>query len=142
MVVLIEGHKTARSRKRPSVPVRWLAQRHLLVGRLLDFGCGRGTDADAFDMARYDPFWSPQKPEGVYDTIVCVYVLNVVSEASQKEALNDIRALLADGGRAYVVVRRDLPREGRKGRGVRQRFVVLDAPLVRETARYAVYEVR
>ena len=47
---------------------------------MLDFGCGRGTDAATYGMDAYDPYWRPEKPTGPYDTIVCIYVLNVVSQ--------------------------------------------------------------
>ena len=38
------GH-TAISRKAPSRPMRFLQEHDLLKGRMLDYGCGRGTDA-------------------------------------------------------------------------------------------------
>ena len=138
----MDGHQTAIHRTKPSVPARWLTKQGLLIGRLLDFGCGRGTDAAAFGMDAYDPHWrSDLKSTGPYDTILCIYVLNVVSEETQEEILAELRSLLSVSGHAYVAVRRDLPREGRKGRGVWQRYVVLDEPLVREISTYAIYQV-
>ena len=67
--------------------------------------------------------------------------LNVVDEDTQDAILDELRSLLTDEGQAFVAVHRDLPHEGREGRGVWQRYVVLDAPLIRETSGYAIYSV-
>jgi cyclopropane fatty-acyl-phospholipid synthase-like methyltransferase len=122
--------------------VRWLAEKGRLRGRVLDFGCGRGGDAHAFQTEAWDPHWRPfPEPAGPYDTICCVYVLNVVSEETQAAILTELGELLADDGTVYVAVRRDLPKEGQQGRGVCQRYVVLDAPVVHKTKGFAIYGV-
>ena len=48
-----KSYKTAKSRQTLSVPMRYL--RLCLNGRLLDYGCGKGSDADALGMEKYDP---------------------------------------------------------------------------------------
>ncbi len=128
-------------RKQPSVPILWLALHGYLKGRSLDFGCGHGLDAEMFDTDRYDPHWHPALPEGPYDTIICTYVLNVVSPETQEQILAQIKSLLAPTGRAFVTVRRDLPREGRQGRGCWQRYVELEQDPIREIGGYAIYEI-
>ena len=144
------GASTALARKRLSVPMRWLqgqgllahrAPGHLGPARVLDYGCGRGSDADTLGIEGYDPAHRPTAPEGLYDVITCTYVLNVVDAATEAEVLAAIRGLLLPGGAAYVAVRRDLPEGGAQGRGCWQRLVRLDAPLLREVSDYAIYRL-
>jgi 2-polyprenyl-3-methyl-5-hydroxy-6-metoxy-1,4-benzoquinol methylase len=102
-------HRTAISRIGLSAPARTLRELGLLKGRVLDYGCGRGGDADRLDCERWDPWWWPAMPEGKFDTILCTYVLNVLPADEEEDILEDIRdRLRAHGGKAYVTVRRDL----------------------------------
>lgn len=127
-------HRTAIARRAPSVPARELHARGLLTGRVLDYGCGRGVDADAYGLERYDPNGAPDMPEGLFDTIMCNFVLNVVDKATEAAILADIRERLAPGGRAYLTVRRDLdsddPAGYTTGSGTFQRFVALELPVL------------
>jgi SAM-dependent methyltransferase len=121
--------------------MRWLQQEGLIEGRVLDYGCGRGFDAGHYGFDAYDPNWRPRCVSGTYDTVTCIYVLNVVTGAVAADIILKVRRLLAPGGTAYIAVRRDIPRAGRKGRGCYQRYVTLDAPaiLLKETSSFAVY---
>jgi hypothetical protein len=121
--------------------MRWLFNADLIKGRALDYGCGRGFDANYYGLDAYDPVWCPASIEGRYDTITCLYVLNVIDASAQKNVLQQLKELLADGGTAYVAVRRDLPKDGKPGRGCFQRYVELDVKKVRETSGYAIYAV-
>lgn len=136
---MIQGSKTAIKRKAPPLPLRWLQEKKLLLGRVLDYGCGHGP---WFDMEGYDPEYKPTQPTGKFDTIVSVYVLNVVNVTMGVYILKAIRSLLKADGIAYVVVRRDLPKEGKEGRGTFQRYVELDLPSIRKVSSYEIYEVR
>lgn len=84
-----KAHLTAISRKSPSAPMMYLAKMGLLKGKMLDYGCGRGYDADAFGMAKYDPFWFKCDDfcAGEFDTITCNYVLNVIEDFKERKAL-------------------------------------------------------
>ncbi len=65
-----------------------------------------------------------------WNTITCIYVLNVLPPVEQVAVVDAVLALLEPGGRAYFAVRRDVRRGGQKGRGVWQRRVmVAKAPL-------------
>ena len=136
------SHLTAITRITPSVPARKLHEAGLLQGRTLDYGCGKGKDADVFKMNRYDPHYAPLMPPGVFDTITCTYVLNVVPPEDVPNILKTIHDLLAPGGTAYVTVRRDLSSKAQKGRGTTQRNVTLDLPILKETRGYCTYIVR
>jgi hypothetical protein len=135
----VRGATTAIGRKAPPAPLAWLHSHDLIKGRALDYGCGRNT---WYSMAGYDPHWRPMMPVGKFDTITCVYVLNVVPEAVQHQILKMITTLLKPGGKAFVAVRRDLPRAGRAGRGTTQRYVTLKWPSVRRTSGYEIYVLR
>jgi len=135
------AHKTAISRKKPSAPVRALIDKGVIIGRTLDYGCGRGRDASEYDMESYDPHFQPVMPGGLFDTIVCNFVLNVIeSSAERKAVVVDIRKRLAPGGRAYISVRTDKKQlNGYTKIGTWQGRVTLDAPIVAKGSGYATY---
>ena len=135
-------HLTAITRRGPSVPIKWLDSHSLLTGRILDFGCGKGMDAESFDMDRYDPFYSPEYPTGKYDTITCTYVLNVVDENTADTILAEILALLSKVGIAYLTVRRDIKKEGLTSRGTFQRNVRHVLPIMTENSRFCIYKLQ
>lgn len=108
---------TAIKRNDLSMPVRFLLQHDLLNGRILDFGCGFGYDTDelkkrGYDIIGYDYYYRTKYPEGKFDTIFCVYVLNVLEPYAQAEVMMNVSNLLSPKGTAYFAVRRDLKEEG------------------------------
>lgn len=108
---------TAIKRTDLSVPVRYLLQHGLLKGRILDFGCGFGYDTDelkrrGYDITGYDYYYRTEYPEGKFDTIFCVYVLNVLEPYAQTEVMMNVSNLLSPKGTAYFAVRRDIKEEG------------------------------
>jgi len=110
-------HLTAIERTKLSFPTRFLVNKQLLVGKILDFGCGFGFDTDqlkkqGFDIVGYDNYYRPNYPKVRFDTIICNYVLNVLEPNEQAEVLMSISELLKPTGKAYFAVRRDLKREG------------------------------
>lgn len=129
---------TAMKRSKPSAPMKWLHDSELLVGRSLDFGCGRGRDAAEFNLEAYDHYWRPDMPTGKFDTITCIYVLNVVTIQQSGGIIEQVKDKLLPGGKAYFAVRRDLKR-ARKGRGCIQRNVKLNMPSIRATSSYEIY---
>lgn len=139
-----KGNWTAISRRQLSLPMRWLRNQELLRGKCLDFGCGRGGDATIMGFAyKYDPIHFPDWPScGDFDTITCIYVLNTVTPDEQQEILKSMLELLRPGGRCFIAVRRDLPREGKRGRGCYQRYVELDLPILYEDSGFCLYQMR
>lgn len=90
---------------------------------LLDYGCGKGFDADYYGLDRYDPHYFPELDRSKqYDYIFCNYVLNVVDEKTECDIILDIHSLLKPTGKAYFAVRRDMPITGRIMNGYRQRY--------------------
>jgi len=144
---MYNSHKTAITRKKPSLPMQWLADHGYLAHHdyILDYGCGKGFDADYFEIDKYDPTFFPSllRPTLGYDIITCNYVLNVVDAIEQESILENIRNLLVVGGKAYFSVRRDIKVEGINKRGTYQRNVVLDDrfKLLKVTKGYALYEI-
>jgi hypothetical protein len=136
--------RTAITRRGLSGPARWLLEADLLRGRILDYGCGRGGDADRLRCSRWDPHWSPRMPRGTFDTVLCTYVLNVLPKSEEASVLAAVQALLLRPmGTAFVSVRRDVPREGIFRDGYEQRWVELDLPVIRETGcSFCIYALR
>lgn len=117
MLENLYSHLTAKERDKLSFPARIVAERRLLKGKALDFGCGFGSDAnllskDGFDILKYDKHYFPELPKEQFDTILCFYVLNVLMPEEQAEVLIQISRLLKLGGKAYFAVRRDLKNDG------------------------------
>ena len=108
---ICEFHRTAISRSSMSVPARWLDDEGLIVGDILDFGCGRGYDANELGAVGYDPNSDDHQetPNDKFDTVVCIYVLNVIPPDEQQGCLTAIQDYLKDDNSvAYIAVRRDL----------------------------------
>lgn len=133
------SHKTAITRKAPSVPMRYLYKQNLLRGKTLDYGCGKGFDAEYFKMDKYDPYYSPSKPKGKYNTITCNYVFNVIEPEKEPLLLNEISQYLEEGGVAYITVRRDIKKEGFTSKKTYQRNVKLNLPILKETSTFCTY---
>jgi len=139
-----QPHRTAIARRALSGPARFLAGAGLITGRALDYGCGRGTDAQRLGIDGYDPHWRPEQPAGRYDTILCSFVLNVIpDEDTRALVLQRIRDLLAPGGIAYVTVRNDRAAlNGWTGRNTWQGLVVLALPIVRSNSGWTMYRIQ
>ena len=139
--ILSNAHKTAITRNKPSAPMMRLKASGRLKGRVLDYGCGKGFDASHFGMDSYDPHYQPDMPDGLFDTIVCNYVLNVIESVEERErVVADIRSRLTDSGRAYITVRADKNAlNGRTKIGTWQGMIVLDAPIVTKDSGFVTY---
>jgi len=134
---------TAVKRDRPSQAAETLVRLGRVRGRVLDFGCGYGFDADYYGWDAYDPYYRPKALVGPYDTIVCTLVLNALSRNNRGRVIERIRRLLAPGGHAYLGVARNVPVAGKLGvRHSLQNYVVLTLPSVFADAQLEIYELR
>lgn len=145
----IYSYLTATSRKTHSVPVRWLKQNGLLKGRILDYGCGRGFDTiqlseDGFECECYDPHYQPIMPTGLFNTIICIYVLNVLQKNDQKAVFEDVKTRLVFGGHAYFAVFKKVRHEGWRehsfNRWTYQENAKMDLPIIFQTKRCVIYD--
>lgn len=136
-------HKTAIARTKPSAPAKWLHDQGLIQGRALDYGCGRGMDADTYGMERYDPFYSPKCPRGSFDTILCTFVLNVINNQRSRDlVVDDITKKLKSNGVAYITVRTDKSSlKGKTKSGTWQGLIKLDLPVIHRGSGYTIYQV-
>jgi len=136
------SYKTAISRQSLSSPAKYLAKENLFVGRILDYGSGRGDLARFLKVKQpieeWDPHWSPKEIIGKFDTIYCGYVLNVLPKKERESVVESCKSLLNPGGKIYFAVRRDLKESGKTKRGY-QYLVRLPFPLVVETSSFAIY---
>lgn len=145
-----KSYLTAITRKNISVPTRYIMQHGYLNGRILDFGCGKGFDANflkklVYDVEAYDPYFAPNMPIGKFDTIICNYVLNVLEKEKQLTCLEEIKSLLNDNGIAYIAVRRDIKNEGYRRRGKHSTYqenVELDFEKITENTKYCIYKFK
>ena len=93
------SHLTAKERVNLSFPAKFLYSTGLLVGDLLDFGCGFGKDVELLkakdkSIIGYDKHYFPNYPESKFDTIICFYVLNVLMPEEQANVLMEVSQLL------------------------------------------------
>ena len=111
------SHLTAKERDSLSFPARIIFNKGLLVGEVLDFGCGFGNDvkllkAKGVNIEGYDKYHFPEYPNKKFDTIICFYVLNVLLPEEQATVLMELSRLIKPTGKVYIAVRRDLRYEG------------------------------
>lgn len=139
-----QSHKTAISRNKLSAPMCHLNEHSLLKKRALDFGCGRGQDADRLGIDKYDPHWHNEPLSGLYETITCNFVLNVIpGDLERRAVLSKIKTYLAPGGIAYISVRNDKAAlKGWTKRGTWQGFIELDLPVVKRSSSFVMYELK
>jgi len=117
------SYKAAIGRTKLSAPGNYLNEQGLLVGRILDYGCGRG-DLRKFlgdHIEQWDPHYFPTpRPKGKFDTVVLIYVLNVLSTPKRRQAIRAAQNYVRYGGNLFVAVRRDIKQEGKTSRGTSQ----------------------
>jgi hypothetical protein len=113
------GKQTAISRTKTSLPVQFWKKCGLLVGDVLDYGCGK----DVHPYAKFDPYHLPQYDLllSCWDTVMCNYVLCVQpDDAHIFDVLLVVRGLLREDGRALFAVRNDLHQDHSSPRGVQR----------------------
>jgi hypothetical protein len=104
-------HPTAIRRNGPSAPLRHLATYapDVLVGRVLDYGCGRGEDAALLGATGFDPHHPRagvrRPPRGTFDTVLLTYVVNVLPRREAAAALADAARYVRRGGYLAVASR-------------------------------------
>jgi len=143
--------KTAMTRTKLSAPMRYLLDNGFFPRGgdkvdCLDYGCGKGFDADFCGFDKYDPHF-----EGVdsllchnsCDIVTCNYVLNTLPTMTDVHSVIwDIQAHLKEDGVAYISVRNDIKNlNGETKIGTWQQYVTLDAPIVRKTSSYIIYKI-
>jgi diadenosine tetraphosphate (Ap4A) HIT family hydrolase len=120
------SHLTAKEREFLSFPARQLLNKGLIEGEVLDFGCGFGKDVEVLkekgiDIYGYDKHYFPSYPQQKFDTIICLYVLNVLMPEEQARVLLEVSSLLKPTGKAYFAVRRDIVYEGFRTHKIHQK---------------------
>lgn len=113
----INSHLTAKERDKISFPTQKLFEKKLLQGEILDFGCGFGKDVEilqkkGLNLEGYDAYYFNNYPSKQFDTIICIYVLNVLLPQEQSRVLYQVSNSLKIGGKAYFAVRRDVHNPG------------------------------
>ena len=135
-----KAHLTAISRKRLSAPAKFLVDNEHLKGSILDYGCGRGDDAQRLEIDSYDPHYQPVLPSKKYDTILCTYVLNVLPANQWRQVIDDMLEYLTPDGSIYITVRADARSlKGITSRGTYQTLVKLPFPTIRVNSTYRIY---
>ena len=105
-----EFHRAAIGRAEPSAPVRLLLAHYGVQNlEILDFGSGRGTDAEALDATAYDPYHPDPElrklPGGQFDLVLAIYVLNVLPPRKRGPAIDVVLSKVRRGGFLFVAVR-------------------------------------
>lgn len=120
------SHLTAKERESLSFPAKLLLKLKLLNKDVLDFGCGFGKDVEllkekGFNVVGYDKHYFPKYPTQKFDTIICFYVLNVLTQEEQTMVLMEVSQLLKPSGKAFFAVRRDIQYEGFRTHKIHQK---------------------
>jgi diadenosine tetraphosphate (Ap4A) HIT family hydrolase len=146
------SHLTAKEREYLSFPAKVLFKQNLLVGDVLDFGCGFGNDVrilngKGVEIEGYDNHYFPEYPSKKYDTIICFYVLNVLLPEEQALVLMELSQLVKPDGKVYIAVRRDLQYEGFRTHKIHQKKtyqcnVILKSKSIFRNDNCEIYEYR
>jgi len=85
----------------------------LLIGDVLDFGCGFGNDvkmlkAKCINIEGFDKYHFPEYLGKKFDLIICFYVLNVLLPYEQATVLMELSQLIKPKGKVYFAVTRNL----------------------------------
>lgn len=140
------SHLTARCRHKLSRPMTFLFTKNFLHGRILDFGCGKGEDYQflktmGFNVSKFDPYWAPKIPDGLFDVITCHYVLNVLYPEERISVLESISQLLTEEGTAYISVQRRKKKPTISKIGTFQDYVILDYPSIFRNKYFEIYKL-
>jgi len=133
----------APARAALSKTARVLLELQLIRGRVLDYGCGHGFDANNLGWDAFDPYYRPRLFRGPYDTIVVNHVINILTRDSRAKLYAQVDALLTVGGAAYLSTSRNIPTIGKAG--VRQRlqnYIVLTLASVYADDEEEIYELK
>lgn len=112
-------HKTAMARNSPSTVARLICEGEFItkldgIKRILDFGCGRGKDVDfyrskGFDVEGYDPyipFGFANPPQGIFDLVTIVFVINVLPNCWERlQVIKKAVEYLRRGGYIFLAAR-------------------------------------
>lgn len=132
----------APARNALSTTARVLVDKKLARGRVLDYGCGLGYDADQLGWEGFDPYYRQTVPTGLFDTVVVNHVANILTRNSRAELFADVNSLLAPGGVAFISVARNIPVGGKGGSRKRiQNSVVLTLPSVFADGEEEIYRL-
>ena len=144
------SHLTAKEREFLSFPAKILISQKLLVGEVLDFGCGFGSDvkllkSKGINIEGYDKHYFPNFPQKKFDTIICFYVLNVLLVEEQAMVLMELSQLVKPTGKVYIAVRRDIHFDGFRMHKIHQKktyqcFVTLNSKSIFKNENCEIYE--
>lgn len=146
------SYLTAKERDSLSFPAKLLLNKNMLVGDVLDYGCGFGKDvellkAKSINITGYDKHYFPIYPTKKFDTIICFYVLNVLLPEEQATVLMELSQLVKPTGKVFIAVRRDLQYEGFRTHKIYQKKtyqcnVVLNSMSIFKNENCEIYEYR
>lgn len=144
------SHLTAKEREYLSFPAKIIFNKNLLIGDVLDFGCGFGNDvkllkSKGINIEGYDKHYFPKYPTQRFDSIICFYVLNVLLPEEQAAVLMELSQLIKPTGKVYIAVRRDLQYEGFRTHKIHQKKtfqcnVVLNSKSIFKNESCEIYE--
>lgn len=103
----MNSHKTAISRTKLSKPMHLYEHYALLLGEVLDYGCGKGKDVELLGFEGYDPHFFPELPTKWYDTVTMNYVLNTITTpVNRMNAIKNAWHFVKEGGVLIVTARK------------------------------------
>ena len=117
--------------EKPSPCALELMKQNKIKGKILDYGCGQGFDVKYYGWEGYDPHYRQKLPEGLFNTIICNHVANILTRGSRFKLYKSLNGFLENDGIAYLAVSRRIPIRGKAGLRKRiQNWVDLTLPSI------------
>jgi len=73
----------------------------------LDYGCGKGYDAEEMNFTGFDPHHCPVELDRFFDVVTCNYVLNVIEDEDER-FFAELRVIFLAKKKAFIAVRNDV----------------------------------
>lgn len=104
---------TAKNKIQPSRGLIDMMEAGVIIGTVLDYGCGKGTDLQYLSsikpntiLSGFDPNFFPDLPPKQFDTVFCNNVINYIQSIEDiRKMLLSIKEKLLIGGNFILIAR-------------------------------------
>lgn len=105
-----------------SVAYRYATAYYDIDSTWIDWGCGKGEEADTHGLTKYDPNHYPVKVSGKFAGAINSCVINTIPLEYQKKMLRELRSHLKKGAPLIISYRPDVAQQASKSKTATPHF--------------------